>query len=61
MDAIVNGYKQLHDMKTFGRVSPEELTPKQKRDELHEGTLIEDKRYRKIKGRACAYGRSQRA
>ena len=48
-------------MNTFGIVCPEDLTPKQKRDALCAITLIKDKRPRKIKGRACADGRAQRA
>ena len=48
-------------MNMFGRVFPEDLMPKQKRDAFFEVTLIKDKRSGKIKVRACADGRSQRA
>ena len=61
MSSIVKKYKQLHDMNMFGRVFPEDLMPKQKRDAFFEVTLIKDKRSGKIKVRACADGRSQRA
>ena len=46
-------------MNTFGRVCPEYLTPKRKRDALRAITLIKEKRSGKIKGRACADGRAQ--
>ena len=47
-------------MNTFGRVFPEELIPKQKRDALHAITLIKEKIYGKNKRRGCADGISQR-
>ena len=46
-------------MNTFGRLCPEELTPKQKQYILHAITLIMEKRFGKIKGGACADGRVQ--
>ena len=47
-------------MNNFGRVYPEYLMPKQKRDALRAITLIKKKCSRKIKGGSCTYGRSQR-
>ena len=46
-------------MNTFGRVFPEYLTPKQKRDAFCEIALVKEGRSGKIKERACAEGRSQ--
>ena len=60
-DAIVKEYTQLHDINMFGIVCPEDMTTKHKRYALRASTLIEDKQYRKIKGRACADGRAQRS
>ena len=59
MSAIVNEYKQLHDMNKFGIVCPEDLTPKHKRGSLRAITLIKEKQSGKIKGRVCADGRAQ--
>ena len=50
IDEIVKEYKQLHYMNTFGRVCPEHLIPKHKRDALHAITLIKGKRSGEIKG-----------
>ena len=60
MTSIFKEYKQLHDMNTFVRVCPNDLTPKQKQDALHDITLIEDKRCKKVKGTVCADGIEQR-
>ena len=56
---IIKEYKRQHGMNTFGRVCPEDLTPKYKRDALRAITLIKEKRSGKIKGGECADGRSQ--
>ena len=60
VDAIFKENKQLHDMNTFGRVSPKELIPKQKWDALCEINFIMEKRSGKIKGGKCADSRAQR-
>ena len=59
MDDTVKEYKQLHDIITFGRVCPEDMTPKQKLYALCAITFIKEKRFGKLKGRACADGRAQ--
>ena len=61
VDAIVNYYKQLHDINEFDIVCPENLRPIQKRYALRAITLIKEKCSGKIKGRACVDGRSQRS
>ena len=43
MADIVKEYKQLHEMNMFGRLCPEYLTPKQKRDTLRAITMIKNK------------------
>ena len=58
---FVNKYKYLHDMSTFVRMCPEDLTPKQKRGALRAITLIKEKRSEKTKIRACVDGRAHRA
>ena len=47
--SIANVYKQLHDIEMFGRVCPEDLTLKHKRDALRAITSVEDKRSVNIK------------
>ena len=54
-------YKQLHDLNVFKPHHKEELTKDQLDKCLRLITLIKEKRCGKIKGRACADGRSQRA
>ena len=47
--SVVKYYKQTHDMNTFGRVCPEDLTPKPKQETFREITLIKEKWSGKIK------------
>ena len=61
MADIIKEQKQLYEMITFGRMCTNGLIPKQKRDVLRVITLFKEKRGRKIKIRACVYGRTQRS
>ena len=54
-------YKQLDDMKVFGRARKIDLTTDNKRRALQAINLIKEKHCGKIKGRTCADRRPQRA
>ena len=59
--AMFKEYNQLNDMSVFGKVDPDTLTQEQKKKALRAINLITEKRCGKIKGRAVADGRTQRA
>jgi hypothetical protein len=58
--AMFKEYKQLDDLTVLGRLTPESLTPEQKRTALRAINLIKEKRCGKLKGRTCADGSTQR-
>ena len=61
IDAILKEYTQLDDLEVFKGIHKDTLTKEQVSKTLRLITLIKEKRCGKIKGRACADGRSQRA
>ena len=61
INAILKEYKQLHDLDVFRGIHRRDLTPEQHKRVLRLITVIKEKRCGKLKGRACADGRSQRS
>ena len=60
VSGIVKLYKQFHEVTKFGRVCLDDLVPK-KAIQITCDKPNQEKKCRKVKGRACEYGREQRA
>ena len=60
-DAVVAEMQQLHDMNVFKPIHKNNLTEQERRQVLNSIIFVKEKRSGKIKARACADGRPQRA
>jgi hypothetical protein len=61
VDALLQEFCQLDSKSVFEPLDASTLTASQKRESLRAVNLINEKRSGKLKGRTCAYGRSQRS
>ena len=59
VEAVVNEFKQLHERDTFEPQHYHELTKEQRDGALPSLMFLKEKRYERIKGRACADNRKQ--